>query len=130
MADPRPFNFKAGTANEARIRQRGLCACCGHSLNDELEYGHHVVPNQCGNSANPSHGWLRTVINCVALCHECHQRVHQDGRTRNGAVAPPTYFRFSHGASKEHKAWVREVERLSQPIWKYLQAKASRAAQR
>jgi 5-methylcytosine-specific restriction endonuclease McrA len=123
MAKTRPFAFAPGTSNAARLRQRGLCAQCGESLDDELEFGHHVVSNQCGNPSDQSHAWLRTLQNCVALCHECHMRVHQDGHTRDGAVAPPSYFKFSHETAAQHQAWVKDLGTRSQSIWQYLQEK-------
>jgi len=128
MGAARPFSFSPGTSNEARMRQRGLCAHCGECLDDELEFGHHVVPNQCGNPADPAHAWLRTLVNCVALCHECHMRVHQDGHTRDGAVAPPSYFPYSHETRHAHHAWCQEVDSLSQGIWKYLIERTAPAA--
>ena len=125
MADTRPFAFRNGTALEARLRQEGLCAVCGRSLDNQEEFGHHVVPNQCGNPADPSHEWLRTVLNCVVVCHSCHMRVHQDGKTSKGAVAPPGYFRWSHKKRAHHRAWAQQVDTASNAIWNYLQQKTA-----
>ena len=128
MGKKRPFNFIAGTSLKAQMRQEGKCACCADPLLDELEagdyaYGHHVVPNQCGNPADPTHAWLKTELNCVALCHKCHMRVHQDGNTRSGAVAPPEYFPHSHKSVSAHKAWAAQVNQKSNVIWQYLSSK-------
>lgn len=67
MGKKRPFKFTAGTSLKAQMRQVGKCACCADPLLDELEdgdnaYGHHVVPNQCGNPADPTHEWLKTEL--------------------------------------------------------------------
>jgi|WetSurSiteA1Bulk_404760.scaffolds.fasta_scaffold01366_10 hypothetical protein len=126
MASKRPFDFYNGTADKARFRQRNLCAHCGCVLIDELEFAHHVVPNQCGNPADPNHQWLKTLINCVLLYHECHQRVHQDGRTRNGSVAPATYLPYSHETAKDHRAWAKQIDKMSAFIWEYLREKSSK----
>jgi hypothetical protein len=122
MSDARPFDFRGLTIKEARFRQANLCAVCGHSLSQfDVEYGHHVVPNQCGNPADPSHQWIKTLINCVLLCLDCHNRVHENGRTKLGAVAPPSYFPFSHGsASRHHQKWVKDLERKASAIWRYV----------
>ena len=97
---------------------------------DELDegdyvYGHHVVPNQCGNPADPAHSWLETELNCVALCRMCHTRVHQNGNPSTGAVAPPEYFPYSHKNASEHEAWVKQVSQKAQMVWRYVEQKYS-----
>jgi hypothetical protein len=84
-----------------------------------MEFAHHVVPNQCGNPADPTHQWLRTLVNCVLVCHQCHQRVHEDGDTKLGAVAPPKYFPYSHKDPAAHRKWARQLRQLSSAIWLY-----------
>jgi len=115
----RPFDFTGRTKQEARFRQFNRCACCGESLSDfPEEFAHHVVANQSGDPRNPEHAWIRQVINCALLCEDCHVRVHQDGRTRFGAMAPPDYFPYSHGINlAAHHAWVRDLEGRQRALW-------------
>jgi 5-methylcytosine-specific restriction endonuclease McrA len=111
----RPFDFGRPTRDQARFRQFGLCAVCGEDLVDLEEQAHHVVPNQSGNPANPEHGWLRLVDNCVILCEACHSAVHQHGHFRNGAVAPPSYYEHSHGRNRRlHQGWAAELNARTQ----------------
>ncbi|MDM0112247.1 HNH endonuclease signature motif containing protein [Variovorax sp. J22R133] len=130
MAGKRPFDFIGGTSLKAQMRQGGRCAHCATRLIEEMEegdyvYGHHVVPNQCGNPSDPAHRWLKTELNCVALCQKCHMRVHQDGNTRNGAVAPPEYFPYSHQDAKSHAVWAAQVNQKAHAIWQYLAQKVA-----
>jgi 5-methylcytosine-specific restriction endonuclease McrA len=114
----RPFQFKTPAQSEARLRQAGRCAQCGDSLDDEEEHAHHVVPNQSGNPRDPNHAWLASSENCVVLCHVCHGRVHQDGRTRTGAVAPPSYFKHSHGENTSaHLVWAKRLAQREKTVW-------------
>jgi len=114
----RPFEFGEEERFHARLRQNGRCACCGENLDDLEENAHHVVPNQSGKQGNISHSWLSTVENCVVLCSACHYRVHEDGRYRVGAVAPPSYFPISHGGREAlHKTWVAELEQRICAVW-------------
>lgn len=121
MATVRPFDFRKGTQNDARMRQEGRCACCGRVLKDQMEHAHHVVPNQCGNPSNPSHQWLREVENCVVLCDACHTRVHQDGRFAKGAVAPPAYFEHARKDPNAQRTWVADLEAGAAQIWMYVE---------
>lgn len=115
----RPFEFSPGTIREARCRQQGLCACCGHELSGVIENAHHVVPNQSGQPHDATHRWLKSVENCVVLCDMCHCRVHQDGRYRHGAVAPPEYFPYSHARhAAAHRHWCLELDALAKLLWK------------
>lgn len=114
----RPFNFSWHTQQEARQRQAGACACCGESLDDVIEHAHHVIPNQSGKADEPRHRGLRSADNCVVLCEDCHWRVHEDGRYRTGAVAPPEYYPRSHGDDLlAHQAWVSRLVVFSTQIW-------------
>ncbi len=121
----RAFPFYVAAKRDARTRQEGLCAVCARSLGHVEDFAHHVIPNQCGNRADPSHKWLRTVVNCVILCYECHERVHEDGKTRNGAVAPPEYFRWSHKKRQAHQAWAADLNKAANSIWNYVVSKAA-----
>ncbi len=116
----RPFDFTDSKIKpEARFRQLNLCACCGENLNDfYYEFGHHVFANQSGDPHNPDHSWIRDVVNCVILCRDCHHRVHQNGNTRSGSMAPPEYFPYSHGLDRaRHFDWVREMKQKEKTIW-------------
>jgi len=114
----RPLEFKTPAQSQARLRQTGLCAHCGDSLDDTEEHAHHVVPNQSGNPRDPNHAWLASSENCVVLCHMCHERVHQDGRYRTGAVAPPSYFMHSHGNNASaHQVWVTRLTQKAKIVW-------------
>jgi hypothetical protein len=115
----RPFEFKEPTQDQARLRQDGRCAHCGENLDDLYEAAHHVIPNQSGNPRNPNHAWLTSVENCVVLCGDCHDIVHDGSRFRYGAVAPPSYFPFSHGENKAaHHVWIKEMESREKTIWR------------
>jgi 5-methylcytosine-specific restriction endonuclease McrA len=114
----RPFDFKTPAQGNARARQMGLCAVCGEDLTDLSEHAHHVVPNQSGTPGHPDHAWLASPENCVVLCETCHERVHEDGRYRTGAVAPPDYFQYSHGKNQSaHTAWVKAMTGRLRAIW-------------
>jgi hypothetical protein len=114
----RPFDFGTLVRQESRLRQHGRCACCGDILDDLIEHAHHVVPNQSGSPKDTTHQWLRSTENCVVLCEICHERVHQDGNYRLGAVAPPSYYTYSHGIDRvAHRNWVIQLEKLSTTLW-------------
>lgn len=109
----RAFDFDDSVKRNAFRRQQGLCACCGEDLADLYDNAHHVVPNQRGRARNPGDAWIAGGDNCVVLCDTCHPRVHADGHFRDGATAPPDYFRFSHGKrAGEHRHWVERMNRL------------------
>ena len=115
----RPFDFGPREKTTARLRQRGLCAHCGDSLGSVWEEAHHVVPNQSGQAGAPAHQWLKSADNCVILCDGCHERVHEDGKYQKGAVAPPDYYRHSHGGDiAGHRRWAETLERQSRSIWR------------
>jgi hypothetical protein len=117
----RPFEFRRDVVFSARVRQRGRCAVLGCDLNQTVEHGHHVVPNQSGDPGNVADSWIASVDNCVVLCSTCHNRVHQDGHYRSGAVAPASYFAFSHGpgaeARMQHQSWAWALEVRAQSVW-------------
>ena len=114
----RPFDFDSNVKTVARIRQGALCACCGESLDDVEEHAHHVIPNQSGTVGNPRHAWLREAANCVVLCAPCHDRVHENGKYRGGAVAPPSYFPFACGRNQGLAlAWRQGIERYVRSVW-------------
>ena len=115
----RAFNFKSPVQSQARLRQDGACACCGEGLDDLEEHAHHVIPNQSGQPGNLDHAWLASSVNCVVLCTDCHERVHENGRYRTGAVAPPSYYPYSHGRNgAAHRAWVRQLARYAGTVWR------------
>lgn len=101
------FNFSPTTKLKAQFRQDMLCAACGTV--DPYFVHHHIIPAQCGDPADPSHWVMSTIDNCVAICENCHWVVHESARWRNGHVAPPSYFRFSHG----RRARGREGDRMN-----------------
>lgn len=114
----RPFEFTPRIKKAARLRQFGRCGCCGDRLEDIEESAHHVVPNQSGHRDNPAHAWIGGVDNCVIVCHICHDRVHEDGKTRYGLTAPPSYFRFSHGPELgEHRVWLHKMNAKITALW-------------
>ncbi len=106
----RPFDFSESTKRRAFFRQWNHCAHCGRSLVNVVDHAHHVVPNQVGRPGHPGDAWISGEDNCVMLCDACHTRVHQDGRFRAGAVAPPDYYPYSHGRQKAgHQAWAARM---------------------
>jgi len=115
----RPFDFNAGVKSQARIRQCSLCAVCGEKLDDVEEHAHHVIPNQSGDAKNPLHAWLASAENCVVLCTNCHDRVHENGKFRSGAVAPPSYYVYSHGKSAaNHRTWAATLGGRAKGVWR------------
>jgi hypothetical protein len=112
------FEFRSPVKFEARLRQVGRCAVCGEDLDDSDEEAHHVAPRQSGKPRDLGHAWLRTSDNCVVICGLCHGAVHQGSKFRFGAVAPPSYFRFSHGGDRTaHRLWADELERKISRLW-------------
>lgn len=116
----RPFTFKDSVITQARMRQQGRCAYCGEDLANLWEEAHHVTPNQCGEWGLADHRWLAEVDNCVVLCDGCHHRVHQNGRYVQGAVAPASYFEYSHGGDRYlHQVWAAIHQRVEeQTVWR------------
>ena len=76
----RPNEFSESTKREARLRQWGVCALCGDSLDDEWEHARHLMPIMLGRKPD--------VANCVALCEDCHDGAHYNGNFSSGVVAP------------------------------------------
>lgn len=114
----RPFEFKDAVKKQARVRQQGRCAQCGEDLSDLYEEAHHVTPNQCGERGRADHRWLAEADNCVVLCKDCHHRVHEDGRTVQGALAPASYFQYSHGGDQHlHELWVAPHMHREEAVW-------------
>ena len=83
------MRFSERTKREARLRQCSKCGVCGHSLDWQEEFAHHVHPDSLRGPDNTD--------NCVVLCRPCHERVHSDGRYSSCIVAPKSYFRFWNG---------------------------------
>jgi len=123
----RPFDFTDTVKKAAAQRQMKRCALCGKLVtkiplteqqkedgqakgHTTLEF-HHVWPNQVGNAANKSHAWIRTELNCVMLCPDCHNESHKNGNTLSGPVLQPSEFQYSHGGDiKKHKEWVASLK--------------------
>ena len=108
----RPYEFSEKVKRAAISRQRGLCALCGGNFTQEedlMVQFHHVIPNQLGNPADPADDWIRTLINCVLLCDECHEEAHQDNY-RTGTLVDVSEFKNSHGGDRdEHRRWVAQL---------------------
>jgi hypothetical protein len=69
---------------------------------------HHVVPirHGCLNESSPYYGLMGTSENCVLLCHACHHAHGHGGDYRNGKLALPEDFKYSHGDDfQAHKKW-------------------------
>jgi 5-methylcytosine-specific restriction endonuclease McrA len=114
----RRFEFNINTKTLARLRQNGLCACCGEDLTDLEEHAHHVIPNQSVAATTRDFQWLSEVENCVVLCEPCHGRVHENSNFRYGAVAPPSYYPFVHGGNKQlFQAWAMQLGRRTRAVW-------------
>jgi len=115
----RPFDFLPHAAREARIRQWGRCAACGDAL-EGWEESHHVIPNRAGRMADPDDAFLRSAANCVVLCDSCHAAAHSHGAYSTGAVAPPGWYRYSHGTAghASHLAWRRRLDDEWQRIYR------------
>jgi len=90
----RSFDFKEDVKQEVIWRQSNLCAVCGKSLKNVEDNAHHVVPDQAGKPGSSVDTFLSKADNCVYVCYLCHQIVHAGGKTRLGAVAPPSYFKY------------------------------------
>lgn len=106
-----------GTRRAVFRRQEGYCALCGWKFADLDDAGmtlnfHHVYPAQFNGPGDHE--------NVVCVCRgayagmdnlSCHYRVHADGAYGSGVVAPPSYFRYSHGLSMvSHHHWVARME--------------------
>lgn len=115
-------NFTEAVKKEVLYRQGFVCACCGESLDDEIDRAHHVVPDQT-RRGRPGDAFINSADNCVYLCLLCHDIVHDGGRMRYGPTAPPSYFRHSHARLDEeadafvddrdaHSVWVDRMDLL------------------
>jgi DNA-directed RNA polymerase subunit RPC12/RpoP len=114
----RPFDFSDKVKWEAMLRQKYRCGHCGGDLRKILDNAHHVVPNQAGGASNPAHQWLKSTINCIYLCDDCHVEVHEDGKFRTGAVWAADHYRYSHGGDHgAHRKWVKELDKLARTVW-------------
>jgi 5-methylcytosine-specific restriction endonuclease McrA len=108
----RPFDFRRSVLDQARLRQWGLCAHCGESMDDVVEHGHHVIPNQIGRPGVAADAFLRTAVNCVILCEDCHSEAHAYGNFIHGPVAQPNWYPFTHGKNgrAQNLLWRRQLE--------------------
>lgn len=108
----RRHDFTRQIKEEAFFRQDGLCAHCGVPLDDLIDRAHHVVPAQASRGKHID-AFISTVDNCVYLCLMCHDIVHDGGRMRHGAMAPPSYYHHSHKEGRDaHNEWVARLDRL------------------
>lgn len=109
----RNFSFSDTVKGEVFQRQFNLCAHCGFELRDIEDRAHHVVPDQAGSYGTAVDAFISSAENCVYLCLLCHDAVHQGGKFRDGAMAPPSYFKYSHGHDRAaHDLWVMNLDRL------------------
>ena len=107
----RPFDFPDAVKEQAFLRQWDLCAHCGEPMPYLEDHAHHVIPNQAGDPGDAADDLLRGLDNCVVLCSTCHYAVHDSGRYRDGPVAPPDYYPYSHGKERaQHFLWVQKLE--------------------
>jgi hypothetical protein len=115
------LRFSTSWQSQVRHRQNGLCAECGIALEGGEEHPHLVIPAEQADSdpaPNSELAWLGSPENCVVLCHNCHERAHEDGKYWVGEVVPADYYRFSHGPDRAaHQAWVREHHLKSRMVW-------------
>jgi hypothetical protein len=107
----RKFNFSKAVKDAAFFRQNGRCALCRRSLQNQDEYGHHVIPDQSGDPSNQEDQFLGTADNCVMICEACHWIVHEGGRWAIGAVPPPDFYEHSHPNKADHMAWSALLKR-------------------
>jgi len=110
MGEKREFDFMRGVREATLVRQGGLCAACKRAVGPS-DPAHHVIPQQCGRSNPTLARFLRTAENCVKLCPPCHERYHESGRYRDGAVAEPKHFPWSHGVVGKagHAPWCAKI---------------------
>ena len=118
----RGFDFNGTTRAEVRRRQRYVCAHCGRKDTGKEDFNvHHVIPDQAGGDKNnPDHAFLRTTLNGVALCHQCHVEVHEDGKYKHGALPYSfKWYQYSHGKKRRilHLAWIEKLEKLAPLVW-------------
>lgn len=133
----RPYDFDQDTRQQAFHRQGGRCACCSGNLKrdylarEKEVHAHHVTPNQAGRPGNPRDQWLRERDNCVMVCDDCHKRVHENGRYRDGAMAPASYFPHSHGQDRAaHAAWAKQHDRRTDQHYAELRREREQQVQR
>ena len=107
----RHFEFTDKVRNDAFFRQNARCAVCRYSLKDQEEFGHHVIPDQSGDPEDKQDAFLRSVDNCVMLCHTCHYVVHDSGHYRVGSVPPPDYYAHTHPRKAAQQAWEALIRR-------------------
>lgn len=102
----------------ARLRQRGLCACCGEDLDDVEEHPHCVLPDPGGAGA-PANGWLSSADNCVILCPACDARVQRgESLCSDSLDTLPGDFVHSHGSDRRrHNAWAVQLVQRARLLW-------------
>ena len=123
----RSFDFTDSVKKKVAIRQNGVCAICGQDLaktmKQQLDYCncHHVIPDQAGSPGNTDHQFLKTDVNGVYLCHECHVEYgHAGGKYKNGAVSHFGTYKYSHGnppGSQAQAQWMAQLRDLAPKVW-------------
>jgi hypothetical protein len=109
----RHYNFTNIDKEAVFQRQSNLCACCGEDLRDTEDRAHHIIADQAGKDRLAFDAFIGTSDNCVYLCLLCHDVVHEGGRFRSGALAPPSYFKYSHGRERTaHDEWVMRLDQF------------------
>jgi 5-methylcytosine-specific restriction endonuclease McrA len=83
------MKFSAKTKRDARLRQWSNCASCGTNLDNLYEVAHHVQPDALGGED--------AAENCVILCEDCHEHIHNAGNFRSLVVAPRDFFVHFNG---------------------------------
>jgi hypothetical protein len=129
-SDYDPFKFSASVRGQAWSRQNGHCGFCGEDLatimrgdgelgdnNDRVE-AHHVVSRQVGKlfaDVEKVVAFIRSVVNCIYLCGDCHLRNAHGHDFGEGGLRPPEGFLYSHGGqeTQARKRWVS----LAKSIW-------------
>jgi hypothetical protein len=142
----RDFEFDATVIKTVVARQGNVCAYCGDPLlpyekGEEPKWGvHHLVPNQSANPSDPTHNWVRTAENAIALCKEDHKLTHVGDpvenakgqnwlvRYKDGPIPPAETFDYAFGKPADvgrQKAWAAEHARKAKLVWDDLQARTA-----
>ena len=82
--------FTKHTKRLAWERQGWLCADCGVSFIEDLNfYGHHIK--------RKADGGKNTYENCVILCEDCHYAVHNYGKYRQPIQLDISEYKYYYG---------------------------------
>lgn len=121
-----PFKFDDAVRAAAWARQSGLCGFCGRNLQrimllDErtpshgLVEAHHIISRQVGRPRAHVESlvvFVKSVDNCMYLCHECHLHNAHGHNFGSGGLRPPEDFPYSHGrqGGPARLAWVARAK--------------------